>query len=169
MKKIVVIGPESTGKTTLTKQLGGHFNSPVVEEYARPYIDSLDRPYTKEDLLEIARGQITQEDKFQRSTAPYLFCDTDLRVINIWSSYKYGNTHPWITSQIRHREYHGYLLMDIDLPWQTDPQREHQHHRAELFDLYYADLKNSGVAFSIISGQGKKRQQSAIDFVLNLD
>ena len=127
------------------------------------------RLFFPDNILEIARGQIAQEDKFQLSTAPYLFCDTDLRLINIWSFYKYGDTHPWITNPIRHRKYHAYLLMDIDLPWQADPQREHPHQRAELFELYLADLKNSGVPFSIISGPGEKRQQSAIDFILNLD
>ena len=169
MKKIVIIGPESTGKSTLTQQLAQHFNCPTVKEYAREYIDRLDRPYTKDDLLVIARGQLALEDDLMHSTAPYLFCDTDLRVINIWSIVKYGDTDPWITHQINKREYHGYLLMNVDLPWEEDIQREHEHQLDELFDRYHEDLKNSGVPFSIISGQGEERKQNAIDFVLSLD
>ena len=77
MKKIVIIGPESTGKTTITQQLAAHFQCPMVEEYARWYIDQLDRPYYQQDLLEIARGQLINEDSFSESSSPYLFCDTD--------------------------------------------------------------------------------------------
>ena len=169
MKKIVVIGPESTGKSTLTQQLAQHFNCPAVEEYARQYIDRLDRPYAKDDLLAIARGQLALEDELMHATVPYLFCDTDLRVINIWSIIRYGHAHPWITDQIKKRKYHGYLLMNVDLPWQKDPQREHEHQLDELFERYHEDLKNSGVPFSIISGQGEERIQHAIDFLLSLD
>ena len=84
-------------------QLAQHFDCPSVKEYAREYIDQLDRPYLEDDLLAIARGQLALEDRQSRATAPYLFCDTDLRVINIWSIIKYGRTHPWITEQIQQR------------------------------------------------------------------
>ena len=169
MKKIVVIGPESTGKSTLTQQLAQHFECPSVQEYAREYIDRLERPYVQDDLLAIARGQLVLEDKLSQTNSAYLFCDTDLRVINIWSIIKYGQTDPWITNQIQQRTYHGYLLMNVDLPWKNDPQREHEHRLEELFDMYHKDLSHSGVPYSIISGQGKERFQSAIDFILSLD
>lgn len=162
MKKIVIIGPESTGKTTLARQLSEHIGCPMVEEYARAYIDGLNRPYQKEDLLEIARGQLKLEDQFNNSNARYLFCDTDLRVIKIWSNLKYHDVHPWILYQIRQRQYHKYLLMDIDLPWHPDPQREHPHSRQRLFDIYREELESSVVPFTIISGTGHQRLQNAL-------
>ncbi len=165
MKKIVIIGPESTGKTTLAQQLATHFQSPMVEEYARAYIDRLDRPYHQQDLLEIARGQLKNEDFFRNSKAPLLFCDTDLLVIKIWSNYKFGRVHPWIQEQIKLRTYQAYLLMNIDLPWEPDPQREHPEKRHEIFNLYRAEIESSGVHFTIISGEKKERQKSAIEFI----
>ena len=165
MKKIVIIGPESTGKSSLTKKLAEHYHCPMVEEYARSYIDQLNRPYHKEDLLEIARGQVAAEEMFKDAEAPFLFCDTDLRVIKIWSNIKYQDVHPWINYQITHRQYHAYLLMDIDLPWQPDPQREHPDKRQKLFEMYQDEITSSGVPFIIISGTGSQRFQSAVNFI----
>ena len=168
MKKIVIIGPESTGKTSLTRQLAAHFQCPMVEEYARSYIDQLDRPYNKDDLFEIARGQIRLEDSFEQHNAPYLFCDTDLRVIKIWSNFKYQDVHPWIMYQIGNRQYHAYLLTDIDLPWQPDPQREHPDQRRQLFEIYQTEIESSGVPFSIISGSGPQRFENAVKFITSI-
>jgi nicotinamide riboside kinase len=169
MKKIVVIGPESTGKSSLTEQLANQFDCPMVEEYARSYIDQLNRPYEKEDLLEIARGQIHNEDRFQNMQAPFLFCDTDLRVIKIWSQVKYQDVHPWILYQIGQRKYHGYLLTDIDLPWEPDPQREHPRYRKQLFKMYQEELEMSGIPFTIISGSGDQRLQQSVKFISGID
>ena len=162
MKKIVIIGPESTGKTTLVKQLAAHFNCPMVEEYARSYIDQLDRPYERADLLKIAKGQVSLEDKAERLNGEYLFCDTDLRVIKIWSLVKYKQVDRWITHQINSRNYFAYLLMDIDIPWESDPQREHPDQRQQLFDLYYKELEASAVPYKVISGLGQQRLQLAL-------
>ncbi len=168
MKKIVIIGPESTGKTALTKQLAEHFHCPMVAEYARSYIDQLDRPYTQDDLLTIAKGQLSLEDEFQYMDAPFLFCDTDLRVIKIWSMIKYREVHPWILEQIEKRTYHTYLLTDIDLPWAPDSQREHPQYREQLFAMYQAELESSEVPFILISGIGLPRYEKAVKFVSSI-
>ena len=168
MKKIVLIGPESTGKTTLARKLSTHFRSPMVDEYARTYIAQLERPYSQQDLLEIARGQIKREASFDHATHSYLFCDTDLRVIKIWSQYKYNTVHPWILNQIDQRECLAYLLTDIDLPWEPDPQREHPQDRKRIFGLYLTELEFSGVPFTIISGEGNERLKIAVDFIEGL-
>tara|TARA_B110000003_G_scaffold2652_2_gene2788 strand:- start:20425 stop:20937 length:513 start_codon:yes stop_codon:yes gene_type:complete len=160
MKKIVVIGPESTGKTTLTKALAKHFECDYIEEYAREFIDKLDRPYQEEDILTIAQKQIELEES-QKTNHPYLFLDTDLIVCKVWSQYKYGNCHPWILQQIKTREYHHYLLCDIDLEWQADTQRENPNNRKELFELYKKELIESGKSFSIISGRDRLEQAIA--------
>ena len=154
MKKIVVIGPESTGKTTLTKALAKHFNCEYVAEYAREFIDKLDRPYQEKDILTIAQKQIELEES-KKPINQYLFLDTDLIVAKVWSQYKYNNCHPWILEQIKSKEYHYYLLCDIDIKWQADPQRENPNNRKELFDIYKKELIQYGKPFSIINGTNR--------------
>jgi len=163
--KIAVTGPESTGKSMLAEELAVHYNTVFVPEYAREYIDRLGRPYNREDILEIAKGQITEEDRcFQRATR-MLFCDTELIVTKIWSDVKYGMCDPWILQKIEENKYDLFLLCNIDLPWEDDPQREHPHMREKLFSLYHDELTERGFPFSIVSGTGKKRLMNAIGFV----
>ncbi len=168
MKKIVIVGPESTGKTTITQLLAAHYQSPIVDEFARSYIDQLNRPYQLADLLKIARGQIDNEESVVNSSSAWLFCDTDLRVIKVWSYFKFGVVHPWVLDQIKERTYQAYLLMDIDLPWKPDPQREHPHQRRAIFERYHSEIKSSGVPYKIISGTEQARLQHAIDFISHL-
>lgn len=163
MKKVVVIGPECTGKSSLTKALGQHYNTAIVEECAREYIDHLERSYTQDDILNIAKKQITLENTAKKPQGDYLFCDTDLIVCKVWSEFKYGNCHPWILEQIQNRYYDYYLLCDIDLPWQEDQQREHPNHRQELFDIYEGELNKLNKPYSIIRGQN--RLESAIEIL----
>lgn len=165
--KIVILGPESTGKSMIIKQLAKHFHTRWVPEYARQYIDRLDRPYQEVDLLEIAKGQLLEEDKWCSKKHDLLFFDTNLIVIKIWSNYKYNRVDPWIVKAFKHQTYDFYLLMNIDLPWQPDQQREHPDQRKELFDLYNEHLKKNQLAYTLISGQGNQRLQNAIRAVEN--
>ena len=162
MKKVVVIGPECTGKSTLTKALAQHFNCPYRKEYAREYIAQLSAPYTPKDILQIAKKQIEIEDAIPQNSH-YLFLDTDLIVCKVWSEFKYDNCHPWILEQIQERHFDYYLLCDIDLPWQNDGMREHPNHRQELLAIYEKELKVLNKPFALVSG--KNRTQMAIDIV----
>ncbi len=164
-RKIVILGPESTGKSTLARQLAEHFNTEWVPEYARQYIDDLNRPYEEADLLEIAKGQIQLEDVKAQSTKGFLFCDTNLIVIKIWSDFKYGWTDPWIMESLKTRKYDHYLLMDIDLPWEPDPQREHPQQRRELFDLYKDYLESNQLPYEVVSGLKSDRFESALRII----
>jgi NadR type nicotinamide-nucleotide adenylyltransferase len=163
LKKIVVIGPESTGKSTLTKGLAEEFGEPWVPEYAREYLEKLNRTYEYEDLLEIAKGQIALESDAERKAEKFLFCDTNLHVIDVWSQHKFGKTDPWITKTLQEKHYDFYLLTDIDMPWQYDPQREHPapEMRRHFFSLYEKIVRESGVPFDVFSGNEKKRLESA--------
>lgn len=165
MKKIVVIGPECTGKSTLTNALAQHYNAPYIIEYAREYINKLNRPYTQDDILEIAKKQIALEEEIKTSSN-YLFCDTDLIVCKVWSEFKYGLCHPWIIQQITQRHYDYYLLCDVDLPWKNDKQREHPKQRQKLFNIYQKELLALNKPFSIING--RERTQSAIKLLEDL-
>ena len=166
MKKIVIIGPECTGKSTLAKALSNHFNSPYISEYAREYIDSLDGNYHKDDILTIAQKQIELEENI-KPISKYLFLDTDLIVCKVWSEFKYGQCQPWILEQIENRHYDHYLLCDIDIPWINDGLREHPNHRKELFDIYTKELTGLNKSFSVISGEHRLRD--SIDFLHSLD
>ena len=163
--KIAITGPESTGKSMLAEELAEYYDTVFVPEYARGYIDRLDRPYNREDILEIAKGQISEEDRWIQRAIRMLFCDTELIVTKIWSDVKYGMCDPWILQKIEENKYDLFLLCNIDLPWEEDPQREHPHMREKLFSLYHDEMTKRGFPFNIVSGIGKKRLMNAIDFV----
>jgi NadR type nicotinamide-nucleotide adenylyltransferase len=164
--KIAITGPESTGKSVLAEQLANHFKTCWVPEFARSYIESLNRPYEEEDILAIAKGQLFQEQQQLQKANKFLFCDTELIVTKVWSEVKYGTCHPWILDNIEFNTYHLYLLCDIDLPWVEDPQREHPHYRKELFKMYLQELTVRNASFRIVSGIGDIRLRRAIDFVM---
>lgn len=162
MKKVVIIGPECTGKTTLTKALSNHFKTPYIKEYAREHIDNLKGNYQQDDILTIAKKQIELEDNIG-SEHDFLFLDTDLIVCKVWSEFKYGHCHPWILQQIEQRHYDHYLLCKVDLKWKNDGMREHPNHRKELYAIYHNELKNYKKSFSVVSGM--KRLESSLDFL----
>lgn len=166
-KKIVIIGPESTGKSTLTQALAEHFGEPWVPEYAREYLEKLDRPYEFEDLLSIAKGQISLEEKKLEEAKWFLFCDTDLHVLKVWSESKYKQVHPWILDQIEVRKYDSYLLTDIDTPWEADPQREHPEPemREFFFNLYRSLLEKNGTPFYVVRGDKETRFSQALNYI----
>ena len=99
MLKIIVTGPESSGKTTLCKALSEHYNLPFTKEFAREYLTDLGKNYLQEDLLEIAKGQLEDEQLITNNQQISLH-DTDLITLKIWSDYKYGNCTNWILEQI---------------------------------------------------------------------
>lgn len=165
LKKVVITGPESTGKTILAKQLATHFNTYWVSEYAREYIDQLDRPYKKDDIFQIARTQDKRINQIKNQCEDLLFIDTHLLVTKIWSEHKYQECNPWILDRIKKEKIDLYLLCDIDLAWKADPQREHPHLRSYLFDLYKQNLESYHFNYRIIRGHGDERLNNAIQFV----
>jgi NadR type nicotinamide-nucleotide adenylyltransferase len=160
--KIAITGPESTGKSQLARELASEYKTTWVPEYAREYIDRLDRPYTREDILEIARGQVRNEEIQAGKAVGMLFCDTELIVTKIWSEVRYGSCDPWILDQISRNNYALYLLCNTDLPWEPDPQREHPHLREKLFELYRDELDSRKFPYFVVSGIGRERLQNAI-------
>ena len=172
MKKVVVIGPESTGKSTLCEQLANHYNTSWVPEYAREYLLEHGTAYSYDDLLTIAQGQVTLEESYIEKTpqAELLFIDTDQYVMKVWCEFVFGKCHSWILDQIRKRKYDLYLLCNIDLPWVKDILREYPDlvTRQQLYTIYKSMLSNQSVPWVDISGNYDERLQKAIHAVNDL-
>ena len=159
---ISIVGPESSGKTTLARALAKRFNAPWVEEYARAYLDR--RPtYDETDLDKIARGQLALEEGALNDAPPVLVLDTDMLVIQVWWREKYGDAPDWVEAAIRAQRDRAYLLARPDLPWEPDPLRESRYDRERLFEVYRGALADRGVAFDIVSGAGHVRLRSALE------
>lgn len=178
LKKIVIIGPESAGKSTLCTQLARHYNTLCCEEYAREYLTNIKRSYTYNDLLHIAQGQLRLEDETAKKLEEKakgndvaqprlplpLIIDTNLYVVKVWCEVAFNNCHSWILKQAAERQYHLYLLCDADLPWVQDELREYPdpEFRKKLFRMYYDVVVNDGTPWVHISGTYTERLQQAI-------
>lgn len=164
LKRIVIIGPESTGKSTISAAIAIACQTAWVPEYARQYIAALDRPYAYEDLQQIALGQLNEESAAKQSAGRLLICDTDLQVIRVWSEHRFGLCALPILQAIAGQKPDLYLLTDIDFPWQPDPQREHPepHWRQYFFNIYKDIVVQSNCPFAILSGTHDQRLQQAL-------
>ncbi len=177
IKKIVIIGPESTGKSTLCELLAQHYGMQWCPEFAREYLLTNGTAYSFDDLLTIAKGQLAVEEEYtslvnsqwsmvnERTWVnpqslhtthkpPLLFVDTDMYVMKVWSEYVFGKCHQFILDQIVSRKYDLYLLCNTDLPWVKDELREYpdMSARKELFTIYKDLLINQQVPWIEISG-----------------
>ncbi|WKK83226.2 ATP-binding protein [Marivirga arenosa] len=153
MKKIAIIGPESTGKSTITAQLARYYNEPFVEEFGRKYLEKTNGTYNREDLLAITKGMIESEKSLEKKATNFLFCDTDLIMMKVWYEVKYGECHPLVLDRLDSKPYDHYLLCYPDLPWEDDPLRENPNMREELFERYLKELNLYNFPFSIVKGK----------------
>jgi NadR type nicotinamide-nucleotide adenylyltransferase len=179
IQKIVVLGPESTGKSTLCAALAAQYQTVWASEYARQYLSENGTKYNYDDLLTIAKGQIANEEKsiaivHQNNTDHQglginskLILDTDMYVMKVWCEYVFNNCHHYILEQINERSYDLYLLCDIDLPWAADEMREYPDDgpRIELFTIYKELLINQKTPWGIVSGTGEQRTANAIELI----
>jgi len=187
IKKIVVVGPESTGKSTLCQQLAEHYHTLWCPEYAREYLLKHGMDYSYDDLLTIAKGQIGLEEETEmgvRSREPgadsrltihdsrLLFIDTNMYVMKVWCEFVFGKCHDYILDQIKKRQYDLYLLCNVDLPWIKDELREYPDldTREKLYYIYKEIMVNQPVPWVDISGNYEERLKKAIaatDTLLN--
>ncbi len=165
--KIAIVGPECTGKTTLSKALAIHYKLPLVEEVAREYLEQLGRPYTFDDVIKIAKEQIARERKVLQQNK-HVICDTDLSVIQVWLEDKFNECPQWIIDELKQQSSGKYLLLSPDLPWQADRQREDEHKREALFNMYKQNLNMQALDYDIISGKGEARTKKAIQIIDNI-
>lgn len=165
IKRIAITGPECTGKSQLANQLADHYQTVCTTEYARAYLDTLGRKYEYKDLIIIAQKQFEQENRLARKANNFLFCDTEFGVLKIWSEDKFRKCDPWIENRFKNHIYDLYLLMDINIPWTIDPQREDPNRRQYLFDWYKRELNSLGVNWQIITGIGENRLKDAVNYI----
>jgi NadR type nicotinamide-nucleotide adenylyltransferase len=174
MLKIVITGPECSGKTTLAASLAAHFRTVWVHEGARSFLDTVPGgpAYTESTLLEIAKFQLQLEDMMtaavRANEQQLVFCDTDLITIRIWGEEKYGRSHPWIVERTEERPYALWLLCAPDMPWEFDPLRENPHDRDRLFAVYERTLRALDKPYIVVEGPAEQRLARAIAAVEQL-
>lgn len=167
--KIVLTGPESTGKSTTAALVSNKYDLPLVSEYAREYLDIMATRYEREDLDNIAKVQLYRENLLRQSN-PRILCDTDILTLFIWSKYKYGKASFQLRSMYEDNDWSSklYLLFAADIPWSEDAQRENPEQRQELFDIYKNSLDSVGAHYHVIKGQGDDRVTAVTDIIDSL-
>ena len=183
IKKVVIVGPESTGKSTLCEQLSQYYHTSYCPEYAREYLLKYGTNYSFEDLLTIAQGQIELEDKYiqlirdkkkydhyKHASKDLIILDTDMYVIKVWCEFVFGKCHQWILNQIIARKYDLYLLCKPDIPWVKDELREYPdlETREKLYHIYKDLLINQQVPWVEITGTGEQRLSTAREAIENI-
>jgi len=168
--KVVLYGPESTGKTTLAKQLAAHYNTLWVPEYMREYLqkkwDAEKKLVIKEDLIPIAQRQLQLENEMTKKVNNLLICDTNLLELKVYSEYYYDGFCPLeIKQEATKKNYSIYLLTYIDTPWQADDLRDRPHNREEMFAIFENELKRNKFPYKILKGNEKERFKQATTII----
>ena len=165
--KVVLFGPESSGKTTLSIKLAHHYNTVWVAEYAREYLQNKWNNERKtcenSDLLPIAVGQMKLENKLVKKADKILICDTDLLETKVYSEEYYGGTvDPLLEKAAAENKYDLYLLTYIDTPWEADDLRDKPEERLEMFNAFENALKKYDRPYILLKGDKKTRLKTAI-------
>jgi nicotinamide riboside kinase len=163
--RIALIGPESSGKSSIAKRLSVHFGFSLVDEYARAYLTKINRPYTLNDILLIYRHQMVCEQQLCKKHPNGIIADTECINGKVWCEEVFNMTPDWFTQMVRDFPYDHYLLTAPDIPWVADPLRENAGRGNYFFERYKKELEFFKLNFSIIDGVGEQRFQAAIGAV----
>lgn len=164
--KIAVVGPESTGKSSVASRLAAHFCTVCVPEYAREYCKGLDRHYTLQDELNIFYGQVALEKSLEPlARGNMLICDTMFLTVKIWCDHLFSHTPKVVLEALQQSDYDFFLLMDIDLPWEDDPLRDFPDDREYFMNVWHNELRSIGAKYELVGGLGEQRYENAIQAV----
>ena len=159
------IGPESTGKTTLSEQLAVALNGSLVPEFSRTFLEERGGMYEQKDLQTIAKGQLALEESIISKGIMPIICDTDVLVIMVWHEFKYGERSDVLEELFRQQKPRKYLLAYPDLPWQYDALRENPNDLHAIFEHFVKTLKRLGAEYTIVDGIGSSRLQNALNAI----
>ena len=162
IKKIAVVGPESTGKSTMSAYLANHYQTVWVPEFAREYCEKLTEPPTWQDEVNMFYGQLALEAEIAPKANKLLMCDTTFITVKIWSDYTFGRSPQEVLDELPVHPYDLYLLLDVDLPWEEDPLRDFPHLREHFMQVWHRELQALNANYIVISGEGKVRYEVAI-------
>lgn len=165
VKRVSIVGAESTGKTTLAEKLSKHYQTTWTPEFARGYLDKKDADCELTDIHTIARGQLRTEEENARGANRVLFCDTDLITTTIWSEYFFNQCPDWVQEAASRQKYDLTLLMNIDVAWIADPQRPAPHLRQYFLDWFKRELEKHKRDYVLISGNYEERFKCAVNEV----
>ncbi|PQJ80208.1 AAA family ATPase [Polaribacter porphyrae] len=168
--KIVLFGPESTGKTTLSRQLANHYNTVWAPEFAREYLqekwNNERKTCEQKDILPIAFGQMNLENKLAQKADKVLICDTDLLETKVYSEEFYGGfVEPQLNEAAKKNQYDLYLLTYIDTPWEADDLRDRPKQRLEMFNAFEKALKENNKPYLLLKGDKETRLQKATEAI----
>lgn len=162
LTRVVLTGSESTGKTTLAARLAAHFGVEWVPEYVREFVERKGAAPDFADHAEIARGQVVLEDRYVARASGLLVQDTDVLSTAVYAEHYFERSLPWLFEMAHARRPDLYLLMDIDVPWAPDPQRDRGERRAEMHALFQEAVIGTGAPWALISGVGDARLEAAV-------
>ena len=162
-KIVVITGAESTGKSNLTQWLANHFSAPLIPEYARKYVENLDRKYNYRDVEIIAEKQVEQLQQLQNSNAPFIFADTWLIITKVWFEVVFQKIPDWLEKEIQNAPIDFFLICDTDIPWEADSVRENGgEKRVELQQIYINNIQKFNFPYAVVSGTNEVRYQNAL-------
>lgn len=171
--RIALYGPESTGKTTLARQLADHFNTSWAPEFARDYLqkkwDDTKEICSADDMLPIAYGQVNLENQALADSRRFLFADTNLMVTKVFSEQYYGFCDPSLEKAARKQRYDLFFLTDIDVPWQKDDLRDKPDSRTEMLSAFAKALDEHQKPYLLLSGDAETRFKKAIVILEELE
>lgn len=167
MKTIVFSGPESSGKTHSCAQIAAAYGCPMVQEYARTYLNGTGGVYGPEDLSRIAEEQLRLQLNARHSSQAFLFCDTDLLTLLVWQEWVYGSFDEELHQQYVANLPDHYFLCAPDLPWTPDPLRENpdEEERWKIFERHEELITEQRVPFTTLKGTGSERLRSVFQFL----
>ena len=166
IKKIAIVGPESTGKSTIAIELAKYYKVAWVPEYARYYCEALTEPCTLQDEVNMFHGQVALEQSVLAvAETDFIICDTTFLTVKIWSDAFFGETPQVVLDALHKNPYDFYVLLDIDLPWQDDPLRDFPNQREHFMQVWHQELKELNANYKVVSGIGEVRFKNAVEVI----